>query len=100
MDFAGEAWTIVEAARLTELRLAAVAERAERMLTLGRYEQVAADLEPIVAEAPDPGAARRSADDRPVQRRAAGRRAGGVRPDPAASWPTSSASTRRGTCAR
>ena len=51
-DFAGEAWTIVEAARLTELRLAAVGERAERMLTLGRYEQVAADLQPIVAEAP------------------------------------------------
>jgi DNA-binding SARP family transcriptional activator len=51
-DFAGEAWTIVEAARLTELRLAAVGERAERMLTLGRFEQVAADLQPIVAEAP------------------------------------------------
>src|SRR6266568_4294216 len=51
-DFAGEAWTIVEAARLTELRLAAVGERAERMLTLGRYEQVAADLQPIVAEVP------------------------------------------------
>ena len=52
VDFAGEAWTIVEAARLTELRLAAVGERAERMLTLGRYEQVAADLQPIVAEVP------------------------------------------------
>ena len=51
-DFAGEAWTMVEAARLTELRLAAVGERAERMLTLGRYEQVAADLQPIVAEVP------------------------------------------------
>ena len=51
-DFAGEAWTIVEAARLTELRLAAIGERAERMLTLGWYEQVAADLQPIVAEVP------------------------------------------------
>jgi predicted ATPase/DNA-binding SARP family transcriptional activator len=52
VDFSGEAWTITEAARLTELRLAAVGERAERMLTLGRYEQVAADLQPIVAEVP------------------------------------------------
>jgi predicted ATPase/DNA-binding SARP family transcriptional activator len=52
VDFSGEAWTIVEAARLTELRLGAVGERAERMLTLGRYEQVVADLQPIVAEAP------------------------------------------------
>jgi predicted ATPase/DNA-binding SARP family transcriptional activator len=52
VDFSGEAWTAVEAARLTELRLAAVGERAERMLTLGRYEQVVADLQPIVAEVP------------------------------------------------
>jgi predicted ATPase/DNA-binding SARP family transcriptional activator len=52
VDFSGEAWAIGEAARLTELRLAAVGERAERMLTLGRYEQVAADLQPIVAEVP------------------------------------------------
>lgn len=52
VDFAGEPWAGLEASRLTELRLAAVAERAERMLTLGRYEQVIADLEPIVAEVP------------------------------------------------
>jgi predicted ATPase/DNA-binding SARP family transcriptional activator len=52
VDFAGERWTTIETARLTELRLAVVAERAERMLTLGRYEQVAADLEPVVANAP------------------------------------------------
>ena len=51
-DFPGEAWTIVPAARLTELHLAAVGERAERMLTLGLYEQVVADLQPIVASAP------------------------------------------------
>ena len=52
VDFPGEPWASVEAARLTELRLAAVAERAERMLTLGRYDQVVADLEPIVTAAP------------------------------------------------
>src|SRR3954466_9708357 len=52
IDFAGEHWTTVETVRLNELRLSAVAERAERLLTLGSYERVAADLEPIVAEAP------------------------------------------------
>src|SRR4051812_33685075 len=50
VDFAGEHWTTVESVRLTELRLAAVAERAERLLTLGSYEQVVADLEPVVTE--------------------------------------------------
>src|SRR3954470_11784113 len=50
--FAGEHWTTVETVRLTELRLAAVAERAERLLTLGSYEQVVADLEPVVTEVP------------------------------------------------
>ena len=39
-------------ARLTELRLAALAERAERMLTLGRYEQLVGDLEPMVSQFP------------------------------------------------
>jgi DNA-binding SARP family transcriptional activator len=52
VDFAGEPWTGVETARLTELRLAAIAERAERMLTLGRYEQLVADLEPMVTGSP------------------------------------------------
>ena len=51
MDFAGEPWAAVETTRLVELRLAAVAERAERMLTLGRYEELVADLEPVVAGA-------------------------------------------------
>jgi predicted ATPase/DNA-binding SARP family transcriptional activator len=52
VDFAGELWAAVETTRLVELRLAAIAERAERMLTLGRYEEVVADLEPVVAGAP------------------------------------------------
>ena len=51
-DFAGEPWAAVETTRLVELRLAAIAERAERMLTLGRYEELVADLEPVVAGAP------------------------------------------------
>jgi DNA-binding SARP family transcriptional activator/copper chaperone CopZ len=52
VDFAGEPWAAVESTRLVELRLAAIAERAERMLTLGRYEELVADLEPVVAGAP------------------------------------------------
>ena len=52
VDFAGEPWATVETTRLVELQLAAIAERAERMLTLGRYEELVADLEPVVAGAP------------------------------------------------
>jgi predicted ATPase/DNA-binding SARP family transcriptional activator len=52
VDFAGEPWTLVDVAGLAELRLAAVAERAERMITLGRYAQLIADLEPIVLAEP------------------------------------------------
>src|SRR6478609_181576 len=52
VDFAGEPWAMVEAPRLVELQLAAIAERAERMLTVGRYEELGADLEPVVAVAP------------------------------------------------
>ena len=52
VDFAGEPWAAVETTRLVELRLAAIAERAERMLTLGHYEELVADLEPVVAAAP------------------------------------------------
>ena len=51
-DFATEHWAIAEAARLTELRLAAVTERAQVALALGRHREVAGDLEPVVAEDP------------------------------------------------
>src|SRR5215212_7379278 len=40
VDFVGPAWAGIEAVQLSELRLTAVTERAERMLTLGRYERV------------------------------------------------------------
>src|SRR3954452_11164867 len=52
VDFTGEPWTLIEVARLSELRLAAIAERAERMLTLGRYAQLVVDLEPVVTAEP------------------------------------------------
>ena len=51
-DFLTEHWAIAEAARLTELRLAAVTERAQVALALGRHREVAGDLEPVVADDP------------------------------------------------
>ena len=41
-----------EAARLTELRLAAMTERAQLALALGRHQEVVGDLEPVVAHDP------------------------------------------------
>ena len=51
-DFAGEPWATVEAARLDQLHLAARTERAEVALAAGRATEVAADLEPLVADDP------------------------------------------------
>ena len=51
-DFVTEQWATVEAARLTELRLAAVTERAQVALALGRHLEVVADLESQVAVDP------------------------------------------------
>lgn len=51
-DFATEQWAIAEAARLNELRLAALTERAQVALGLGRHLAVVGDLEPLVAEDP------------------------------------------------
>lgn len=51
-DFATEAWATVEAARLTQLRLAALTERSELALAIGRHADVVGDLEPVVTEDP------------------------------------------------
>lgn len=51
-DFPTEAWARQEAARLTGLRLAALTERAQLALKLGRHTEVVADLQPIVAADP------------------------------------------------
>ncbi|MDU0315291.1 BTAD domain-containing putative transcriptional regulator [Phycicoccus sp. M110.8] len=51
-DFGTEPWAAVEAGRLTELRLAALTERAQVALGLGRAPEVVADLEPWVATDP------------------------------------------------
>src|SRR5215213_287969 len=51
-DFATEQWAIAEAARLTELRLAATTERAQVALALGRSSEVIGDLEPLVVRDP------------------------------------------------
>jgi len=50
--FAGEQWATGEATRLTGLRLAALTERAQVALGLGRHTEVVADLEPLVANDP------------------------------------------------
>ncbi len=51
-EFADEEFAAVEAARLTELRLSAVEARAEALLEVGEYGELAADLAPVVAEHP------------------------------------------------
>src|SRR5688500_1014615 len=51
-DFADEQWATAEAARLTELRLAAMTERAQAALALGQHLEVIGDLEPVVAQDP------------------------------------------------
>lgn len=51
-DFAEEPWAGIEAGRLTELRLAALTERAQVALGLGRVLEVVGDLEPLVATDP------------------------------------------------
>jgi predicted ATPase/DNA-binding SARP family transcriptional activator/tetratricopeptide (TPR) repeat protein len=51
-DFAGQPWAMVEAARLSQLRLAALTERAQLLLSLGRPADVVADLDPVVAMDP------------------------------------------------
>lgn len=51
-DFAGDSWATVEAARLDQLRMAAITERAETALALGRHVEVVADLEPLLSEQP------------------------------------------------
>lgn len=51
-DFVTERWATAEAARLTELRLTAMTERAQVALALGRFLEVVGDLEPVVADDP------------------------------------------------
>ena len=51
-DFATEQWAIAEAARLSELKIAAMTERAQVALGLGRHAEVVAQLEPVVAADP------------------------------------------------
>ena len=51
-DFAGEQWAGTETARLNELRITALTERAQAALALGRHHEVAHDLEPVVGDDP------------------------------------------------
>jgi predicted ATPase/DNA-binding SARP family transcriptional activator len=51
-EFAGDQWATIEVARLSDLRLAALTERAHIALALGRHHEVVGDLEPFVAADP------------------------------------------------
>jgi predicted ATPase/DNA-binding SARP family transcriptional activator len=51
-DFSSEQWAGVEAARLNELRITALTERAQTALALGRHHEVVHDLEPVVSHDP------------------------------------------------
>ena len=75
-DLADYAFTRPEAARLEELRLAAVEARIDADLALGRHDALTAELEQLAARASAAGAAARPADAGAVPVRPAGRRAG------------------------
>jgi predicted ATPase/DNA-binding SARP family transcriptional activator len=51
-DFVTQPWATVEAARLTQLRLAALTERSQLALSVGRHAEVVADLGPVVGQDP------------------------------------------------
>lgn len=51
-DFTSEPWAPAEAARLEEMRLAALAEHAHLAIALGRQAEVISDLEPLVSADP------------------------------------------------
>ena len=51
-DFMTQQWARAEAARLNELRLAALTERTQIALALGRHVEAVVDLEPVVARDP------------------------------------------------
>ena len=51
-DFVTEQWAMAEAARLNELRLAALTERTQVALALGRHLETVGDLEAVVAKDP------------------------------------------------
>ena len=51
-DFSTEQWATAEAVRLNEAHLAALTERAQLALRLGRHLEVVTDLEPLVAADP------------------------------------------------
>ncbi|MEO5841600.1 MAG: BTAD domain-containing putative transcriptional regulator [Acidimicrobiales bacterium] len=51
-EFAHEPWALAEAARLTELREAAIEDRVDARLGTGQHHSIVAELESLVATAP------------------------------------------------
>ena len=77
-DFTYEDFAAAAITRLSELRLAVIEERLDLELQLGRHQGAIVQLEELVDRASAAGAPARPADDRPVPRRTAGRRAPGL----------------------
>ena len=77
-DFAYEDFAAAAITRLSELRLAVIEERLDLELQLGRHQGAIVPLEELVDRASASRAPPRPADDRPVPRRTAGRRAPGL----------------------
>ena len=75
-DLAYESFAQAEIARLEELRLAALEQRIDADLALGRHAELVGELEALVAALPAAGAAARPADARPVPLGPPGRGAG------------------------
>ena len=97
-DVRYEAFAQAEVARLEELRLAALEDRIEADLALGRHRDLVPELEALVSEHGEPRAALRAADARPLPERPAGRGARGVPAGAPRRCGTSSASSRGPRC--
>jgi DNA-binding SARP family transcriptional activator len=85
MDFGYEPFAQTEIARLEELRLAALEERIEADLQVGRHADLVAELNALGRRASAARAHARPADACPVSLRSSGRRARGLPAGPPAS---------------
>ena len=93
-DVRYEAFAQAEVVRLEELRLAALEDRIEADLELGRHRDLVPELEALVSEHGSRERLLRAADARPLPQRPAGRGARGVRAGARRRCATSSASSR------
>ena len=97
-DVRYEAFAQAEVARLEELRLAALEDRINADLALGRHRALVPELEALVSEHAAPRAVPRPADARPVSERPAVRGARRVRASAPTRCAKSSAWSRAPSC--